>query len=471
MQHCSVEKLLTIIANNALEIPVNKLFRVIYSKTTQCMIVVPEVGPAGSGTTSERKRRRARAKLSGVSHAILVSALMSGTNAYAQAIDLTLPQNGQVVAGQTQIGTSAPGSMVINQSTQRAAINWDSFNIGGDARVEFRQPSTSSVALNRVTGAHPSQIFGQLSANGQVFITNKQGVYFAPGGRVDVGGLVATSHSMSDEAFMAGSTEFQRDGATGAVINEGTLTAEDGGYIALLAPEVRNQGVITARMGTVALAAGEAINLEFDEGGSLVNLRVTPAQIDTLVENGQLIEAPGGRVIMSAGAASELRSSIVRNDGRINAGAINQVGGRVFLGGGTIETTARSEIVASSAPSTSKRPIARPQDAEIYISGDSVEIAGALDVKGDVGGTIVLEGDAITLAASSGIVATGTNGGGNVLVGGDWQGGGNEARRVFDDTNAVYEATKVTVEANTKIDASAIENGDGGTVVVWSDVN
>ena len=450
----------------------NKFFRLIWSKNLHRIIVVPEVGPARSAAPSARKRRRAeKAKPTALAALAIVALGASGGQVAAQPIGTQLPQGGTITAGQAQIATHAAGVMVIDQSSPRVAIQWDSFDIGAAAKVSFQQPATSSVALNRVTGANPSQIFGKLDANGQVFISNRQGVYFAPGARVDVGGLVATSHTMTDDAFMAGSNTFTREGAGGTVQNDGQLTARDGGYVALLAPQVRNQGVIVARLGTVALAAGDAINLEFDDAGSLVSLRVTQSQIDTLIENRHLIMAPGGRIILSSQTASDLRSEIVRNAGQLEARAINQIGGRVFLGGSTIETTANSQITASTAPATSLRPVLRPGDAQIQVTGQTITLGGQMESTGAKGGTVVIEGDSIAITPSARIDASGTAGGGNVLVGGDWQGGASALRRVFDGPDAMAQATTVDMQRGATILANATQAGDGGTVVLWSDIS
>ena len=129
--------------------------------------------------------------------------LTTGAVAAAQPAPQTLPTGGQVSAGQARISSSG-GNMVIQQGTDRAAINWKSFNVGKDAQVNFQQPNASSVTLNRVMSADPSQIFGRITANGQVVLSNPAGVYFGKDSRVDVGGLMATTHGISDADFMAG---------------------------------------------------------------------------------------------------------------------------------------------------------------------------------------------------------------------------------------------------------------------------
>src|SRR6185437_14995562 len=109
--------------------------------------------------------------------------------------------------------------------------------------------------LNRVLGADPSIIMGNLSSNGKVFLVNPNGILFGPGAQVNVAGLVASTLNISDANFMAGQYKFSGAGG-GVVLNRGSINAADGGYVALLGASVGNQGVITAKFGTVALAAG-----------------------------------------------------------------------------------------------------------------------------------------------------------------------------------------------------------------------
>jgi filamentous hemagglutinin family protein len=131
-----------------------------------------------------------------------------------------LPTGAQVAAGQASIGQNGK-QMTINQGSDRAVINWQGFDIGSQAAVRFNQPGTSSVALNRVVAGDASQIHGQLSANGQLWVLNPNGVVFGAGSRVDVGGLVASTMHSSDADFMAGKAVFHRNGSTGSVLNQG----------------------------------------------------------------------------------------------------------------------------------------------------------------------------------------------------------------------------------------------------------
>ncbi|MDC8770640.1 YDG domain-containing protein [Roseateles albus] len=376
---------------------INRLYRLVWNENAGTWVAVSELS-RGRG-----KRNIAGGRGFGALIAVLRSlpallALGFGCAQAAPAVN-TLPQGGQVVAGQAVIGSNS-ARMDVNQSSQRAAIDWQSFNLGANAQVNFKQPNSASVTLNRVLDAQPSQIFGRISSNGQVFLSNPAGIYFSPSASADVGALTATTHGISTADFMAGKTRFDRNGATGSVINEGQLTAHLGGYIALLAPEVRNSGVIMAQAGTVALAAGEMIELQL-EGQRLTKLLVSPSDVAALVDNRQAVLAPDGLILLSARAAQELQGGVIKHSGSLQANSLTERGGR-----------------------------------------------------------IVLEADQISLASASRIEAAGAQGGGTVLVGGDWQGSG-----------AMHQASQVTMDASASIDASATHQGDGGKVVLWSDIH
>ena len=256
----------------------------------------------------------------------LASAVMAGPAPTA------LPTGGQVVSGQATISQPGAAQLQINQATQQATLNWQTFNIGSAAQVNFQQPNASSVALNRVLQSDASVIEGKLTANGQVFLVNPGGVIFGKTAQVDVGGLVATTMNISDKDFANGNYHFTRDGSTAAVVNNGQITAANGGYVALIGATVVNSGTITANQGTVALAAGEGVTLQFN-GSNLVNIQVDPATVKTLIENKQLIQAPDGQVLMTAVAASQLQGAVINNTGTVEANSITRSGGVIRLTG------------------------------------------------------------------------------------------------------------------------------------------
>ena len=391
----------------------NSICKVIWSPVHQQLVVVSEMVKSGGKTHSSTSCSGQNPEFcpKALCWALALGLGLGVSGLQAQSVATTaLPMGGSVVAGAASISQSGV-NMVIDQSSQRSVINWQSFNVGQNARVHFN--NAGGATLNRVTGPEASTILGRITAPGQVLISNGNGVFFGRGATVDVGSLVATTHSISDAAFMAGGNlRFERNGSTASVVNEGELSASLQGYVALLAPEVRNSGVIVASKGTVALAAGEAITLQLNANDQLQGVVVEAGDWQALVDNRHVVEAEGGLVILSARALQSVQGGVVRHSGSINASSLTAVGGRILL-----------------------------------------------------------TGDDITLTAGSSTNATGATGGGQVLVGGDWQGGSNAERRVFADPSALHQATTVSMAAGASIDASATANGQGGTVVLWSDVH
>ncbi len=121
--------------------------------------------------------------------------------------------------------------MQITQTSNRAVMDWSSFSILKGEAVNISQPSSRSALLNRVVGNSASEIYGSLTANGQVFLINPNGILFGQGASVNVGGLVASSLDISDDNFMNAALTFYNDGAAGSVVNQGGINA---GFAALL---------------------------------------------------------------------------------------------------------------------------------------------------------------------------------------------------------------------------------------------
>ncbi|HZV85051.1 MAG TPA: filamentous hemagglutinin N-terminal domain-containing protein, partial [Brevundimonas sp.] len=259
----------------------------------------------------------------------------------------TLPTGGSVTAGGANI-VSGPGAMTINQSSQNVAINWNSFSIGQGGTVVFVQPNSTSVALNRVLGPDASAIFGSLTSNGQVFLINPNGVLFGQGSQVNVGGLVASTLGMSDADFMAGDYRFSGAGG-GSVLNQGAIIA-NGGYVALLGGRVSNEGLIQANLGAVVLAAGEAMTLDV-AGDGLLSVVIDKGAANALVQNGGMLQADGGRVIMTAQGAGDLLRTAVNNTGVVQARTIGERNGTILLLGDMQSDTLNvSGVLDASAP-------------------------------------------------------------------------------------------------------------------------
>src|SRR5215475_4654521 len=241
------------------------------------------------------------------------------------------PEGGVVVGGGATISGQGGANVTINQTTPRAIINWHTFNIGAGETTQFNQPNSSSVVLNRVTGGlGPSTIDGTLTANGRVFIVNRDGMLFGAGAVVNTAGFLATTSDIKNSDFMAGRYNFNIPGRPDAsIVNHGTITATNSGFAALVAPGVRNTGTITATMGTVALASGNSFTLDFygDKLGAQVRDVQTGLPLKSLVENSGKLSANGGRVELTAAAARQIVDSVINNKGVVEANAIGQRGG------------------------------------------------------------------------------------------------------------------------------------------------
>jgi len=319
----------------------NSIYRSIWNDKTGTFVAVAEntMGAGRSASCRETKPDRgARFFLKAMTVSLLAA---FGGNSYA------LPVGGVVTQGGASISGGA-GSTTITQSSQNVAINWQGFSIGAGEAVRFVQPNSSSVALNRVLGPDPSSILGSMSANGKVFLLNPNGILFGSGSQVNVGGLVASTLNMTDSDFMAGNYRFSGS-SNAAVVNQGTINAP-GGYVALLGANVGNDGTILARLGTVALAAGSAMTLDV-AGDGLLNVTVSQGAVNALAQNGGLIQADGGRVLLTAMAAGTLLQSAVNNTGVIRAQTIENHNGTIrLMGDMQVGTVSVGGTLDASAP-------------------------------------------------------------------------------------------------------------------------
>ncbi|MBR8187447.1 filamentous hemagglutinin N-terminal domain-containing protein, partial [Burkholderia ambifaria] len=204
-------------------------------------------------------------------------------------------------------------------------------------------------------------------ANGRVFLVNPNGVMFGAGAQVNVGGLVASTQNLSDADFLAGNYRFS-GASKQAVVNHGTLTAADGGSIALLGARVTNNGVIQAKMGSVALGAGNAFTVNFD-GNGLLNVQVDGGAVDAQASNGGLLKADGGQVLMTARAAGNLLDSVVNNTGTIEARGLNARGGKITLDGGTVKVGGKLD--ASTAESGAPAGSVTTRGERVNVAGDA----------------------------------------------------------------------------------------------------
>ncbi|MFN8694486.1 MAG: filamentous hemagglutinin N-terminal domain-containing protein, partial [Holosporales bacterium] len=365
-------------------------------------------------------------------HTALSISIIIPHQAFAAPDGNALPANPQLTVGTADI-SSANNTLTIQQYSAKAAINWDSFSVGENAKVEFKQPDANSIALNRVVGNEPSVINGTIEANGQVFILNSNGVLTGKNARINAAGVVLGAAALSDADFSAGTINLTRTGGNGEVINQGEITAKDGGYVVLAGKRVSNQGMIAARMGTVALAAGDKVRLNF-AGAALLSVTVEKAALDAYVENKQAIYADGGVVLLTARAANALLATVVNNDGVIEATSLSNKNGVIRLEGSSDDGTGVTQI-----------------------SG-TLNAAGKL--AGETGGEIAVLGDNVAIKETAVLNASGNTGGGRIYVGGDYQGNNPDAYKNAKNTDIAKNAT---------LSADATQKGNGGRVIVWAD--
>lgn len=372
---------------------------------------------SSSSTRSVRRGRFATALLT--STALTVTPLMAAEN---------LPTGAQVVSGAVSVGTSGT-SMTITQGSDKAIVNWNGFSVGSGNTVNFVQPGNTSAILNRVTGNTTSTIAGSITANGQVYLINPNGIAITSTGTVDVGGgFVASTLDISNDDFLNGNYKFTGNGASDAVKNEGIITVGRGGYAALIGGTVKNDGLIAVPVGKVGLGSGEQATLDLSGDGFLQVALPTKAGAEgsgALVENSGTIKADGGTVVMTAATARNAARHAVNLSGVVEADSVSGSDGEIVIGGGEGGAVSLSGKVKSTS-STGK-------GGKITVTGKSVSLKGAT------------------------VDASGKNGGGTVKIGGDYQGKGS-----------LQTADTVSVDADTVIRADASESGNGGSVVVWS---
>ena len=271
------------------------------------------------------------------------TAAMASLPAAAQPAPNARPTGGSVVGGAAAISQTGSNTR-IDQSSQRAAIDWKSFNVGSQQSVTFSQPSANAVALNRVTGPDPSQIAGRIDANGQIILVNQSGVNFYKGAQVNAAGVMVSAAGISNQNFMAGVMKFDQPGDPNARIdNQGSITVKQAGLAALVAPRVANSGTITARLGHVVLAGAKTATLDLYGDGLLsldVSDQVTQAPVGkdgrtaiALVTNSGLVVADGGTVQLTARAADGIVQNLVQAGGQIRAATMGDHTGTVALNG------------------------------------------------------------------------------------------------------------------------------------------
>ncbi|MGC2780755.1 MAG: MBG domain-containing protein [Bradyrhizobium sp.] len=412
----------------------------------------------GNDRNAGKDRYVLRYLFGSVAYSSLALALGNASPLLAQSV---LPQGGSVVGGSATIGTPANNGLTINQSSPNAVINWNSFSIGRPNTVTFNQPSSSSAILNRVTGNTPSTIAGTLRANGQVYLVNPNGIAITSSGTVDVGGgFVASTLGISDGDFMAGKRTFTGNGSSAAVSNAGRIKVGSGGFVALLGGTVSNEGRINVPLGKVGLGSGESVTLDLSGDGFMQVAVPTAARTGNrkaLVDVSGRITAAGGTIELKAATVKGAIRDVVNVSGALSARSVSGRSGAIVLGGGE----GGNVTVAGRLNASAGRRAKATNGGTIVITGRRVTIADKAIVKATSksakGGAIRVTGATVSIGAAA-LDASGVTGGGTILIGGGPQG-----------TGALAHADAVSIASGATIRADATRDGNGGTIVAWSD--
>jgi filamentous hemagglutinin family protein len=349
---------------------------------------------------------------------VVLTAFICCAFGHAQA----LPFGEQVQAGSASFVRNAQ-SLNINQTSQKAIVNWQSFSIANNETVRLNQP-TQGVALFRVVGSDSSQIFGSLSATGSLFLSNPNGVLFGRSAQVDVGSLVATTMRIDNDDFLGSHYQFNAQ-SDALVSNQGVIRTEDGGYIALLGNTVENSGTLQANNGSVILGSAQSAILDF-YGDGLVRVKLNGDAVNAAIKQSGNISADGGAVQLATNA----RTAAINIDGVIQANSLVERNGVIRLEGG--------------------------KNAKVSVTGT---LSAAGNETSTTGGRIEVTGEQVALFKGAKLDASGDAGGGTVLVGGDYQGKNAQ----------VYNARTTYVDKDASIHVDAKSNGNGGKVIVWAD--
>jgi len=322
---------------------------------------------------------------------------------------IAAPEGADVVHGSASFSQS--GNQLDITNSDGTIINWQDFSIANDEVVQFIQENAQSSVLNRVTSGIPSDILGDLSSNGRVFLINPNGIVIGEGARIDTASFVASTLAISDQDYIDGNLNFSGD--SGAIENHGYIAAGPNGDVVLIAPDIENHGLIRADDGRILLAAGREVTLHSLSNDG-ISFRVS-APGDKVLNIGELVASNG---------SVKAFADQVFNQGRISANrAYRNADGNIVL-------EADDRIDISGEITVSGEGV---KAGNLHILGDQVDVRGAhLDASGE--------------------------GGGEILIGGDFQGQGS-----------VKNALNTNVDAATRIRADAGLQGDGGRVIVWSD--
>lgn len=302
---------------------------------------------------------------------------------------------------------------------------------------------TAAKAIFNIADGQTSEWSGTLNLTGIAAFLNAYGfnIHESFQGNIQ-GGAVLSTLGINQEQFFAGMAALARslDQDPAAILNKGSFSVAENSFLALVAGAVANQGNIQASRGAVILAAGDKVSLDITGGSGLISVAVEKSveaavfdssgnQISDAISNTGTIQANGGIAILTAKASEQVFDNVINHSGIIEANTLAEKNGQIILDGGD------EGVVSVTGTLNSK--------------GDNV---------GEEGGILHVLGDKVGLFGGATLDASGYNGGGTILIGGDYQGLGS-ARNAF----ATY------IDSFAVVKADALLEGNGGKIIVWAE--
>ncbi|MCM8760827.1 MAG: filamentous hemagglutinin N-terminal domain-containing protein [Candidatus Omnitrophica bacterium] len=339
---------------------------------------------------------------------------------YANSI-AALPKDYEVAAGSAEFHVQE-NTLTVTAS-DKAIINYKSFDIAQNEKVIFNLPTTTSAVLNRVHSPDPTNIQGLLQCNGIFILVNQSGIYVAPGANVNAASMILSTRDINNSDFLAGRYSFHKVSQNGfdmLLLNEGNLAVSKGGFLALVAGAIENKGVITARSGTIALAAGNAVKFEI-AGNNMISVAVTEPVAEQIldfegkpvkdqIKNTGSLNAEGGTIILKAESVADIFINAVNLEGVVNAERVEcKDGGVSIIAGGKVEIPAEQIITTRLEVFAKELVMLPPRIPERVIDGDvDVNTAEALHIMPSEPAQVIKAEESITIFAEKAIEVAST---------------------------------------------------------------
>lgn len=367
-----------------------------------------------------------------------ITALLFGIFLYGEIYALPVLDNianGEVSVQNEQL------NLQINQTSNKAILNWESFNISTNEGVHFQQPA-NGVCLNRIDATKgTSLIDGSLSATANIYLINQAGILFGETATLNVGGIISAAADLSDKNFLAENIIFEQGkDFAGSIINRGVINIAEGGLAAFLGSSVVNDGVVNAKLSSLTFASGSSFRLIDLFGGELLHFAIeSPTNNPGLDEKGQQLPTgvnisgtvlnEAGQVYVSARAVDGIFDNLINMDGVIRAQSIQERPGIISL---------------------------------LSDEQHKINVTGVLDTSSEkgAGGIIIAAGGELAIEKNAQLISSGHSGGGAILLG-DFDGPIESAI----ETNSVYIGPQVVLNADAK------HSGNGGAIIINSSTN